>query len=195
MNRFTAEYWQERYDAQQTGWDAGAPTMPFVAFFDTLQDKNIRILIPGCGRAYEGELLWNMGFKNVWLIDLAAAAKDEFMNRVPSFPAQQFLVEGFFGHIGTYDLILEQTFFCALEPALRSQYALKTHELLLTGGSLVGLLFTFPLSEQGPPFGGSLEEYKGYFGDLFNIKIMEPCRNSIKPRQGNELFIHLQKEA
>lgn len=193
MNRFKADYWEERYKAQQTGWDAGAPTTPFVDFFKFYKNELAKILIPGCGRAYEGELLWRSGFRNVWLLDLAPSAKEAFLERVPDFPENQFLLEGFFDHTATYDLILEQTFFCALEPTLRPRYAEVMSELLNPGGELVGVLFIFPLTEQGPPFGGSAEEYLNYFEPYFDIAVMEPCRNSIKPRMGNELFIRLKK--
>ena len=193
MNRFIAEYWEDRYQHHQTGWDTGKPTTPFVEFFKTLDDKNQRILIPGCGHAYEGELLHKLGFKQVILLDLSETAKAEFLERVPGFPAENYLIGDFFAHTNCYDLILEQTFFCALEPELRPKYAQKMNTLLKPGGRLVGLLFTFPLTESGPPFGGSIKEYQQYFEPLFTILKMESCYNSIKPRLGNEVFINLQK--
>ena len=67
------------------------------------------------------------------------------------------------------------------------------HELLAPSGKLVGVLFNFPLNTQGPPFGGSKDEYIGYFEPMFEIKTMETCYNSIGPRMGNELFIQLVK--
>jgi hypothetical protein len=99
----------------------------------------------------------------------------------------------FFSHSGSYDLILEQTFFCALEPSLRPKYAQKMFSMLKPGGKLQGLLFNFSLTEVGPPFGGSIAEYIDYFSPLFKINQIEPCHNSIKPRMGNELFIDLEK--
>jgi len=193
MNRFTAEYWEERYVHHETGWDAGAPTTPFVDYAKSIKNKSTRILIPGCGHAYEAEMLLNAGFTNITLIDLSDHAKEDFLRRVPQFPANKYLIGDFFAHKGEYDLILEQTFFCALEPDLRAKYAQKVHELLAENGRLVGLLFTFPLSEKGPPFGGSIEEYTDYFKPFFTLKKLEPCYNSIKPRMGNEVFINLIK--
>ena len=193
MNRFEASYWEDRYINSQTGWDVGYPTTPFVEYTKSLDDKNIQILIPGCGHAYEGEYLFNQGFHDITLLDYSEEAKLAFLERVPNFPPERFLVGDFFELKGTYDLILEQTFFCALEPSLRSNYARKMHDLLNSNGSLVGVLFSFPLSEKGPPFGGSTEEYKGYFDSFFEIQKLEACTNSIPPRMGNELFINLQK--
>ena len=193
MNRFKSAYWDLRYQSHTTGWDVGQPTTPFVEFAKTLSDKKTRILIPGCGHAYEGEYLFNAGFKNITLLDYSPHARADFLKRLPDFPAQNFIIGDFFTHTGEYDLILEQTFFCALEPDLRPTYATKMHDLLADDGILVGVLFTFPLTEKGPPFGGSIAEYKKYFSPLFEIQKLEPCYNSIEPRMGNEVFINLKK--
>jgi hypothetical protein len=97
----------------------------------------------------------------------------------------------FFEHKGQYDLVIEQTFFCALIPELRSAYVKKMNQLLATKGELCGVMFNHPLTEQGPPFGGSVEEYQDYFEPYFEIETLEPCKNSIKPRLGNELWVEL----
>jgi len=47
--------------------------------------------------------------------------------------------------------------------------------------------------KEGPPFGGSKNEYEQLFNPLFNI-MMIPCTKSITPRVGTELFIELQKK-
>jgi hypothetical protein len=65
--------------------------------------------------------------------------------------------------------------------------------LLTPNGKLVGLLFNDVLNADKPPFGGNREEYQTLFSDTFDIKKMEPCNNSIKPREGRELFVMMQK--
>lgn len=186
-------FWNNRYAGNQTGWDVGAPTTPLKEFIDTLEDKSIRILIPGCGNAYEAEYLHGQGFENVFVIDIAPLALEGFKKRAPHFPEDHLFCGDFFEHTGQYDLILEQTFFCALNPELRSDYAKKMHELLVSKGKLAGVMFCFELTEKGPPFGGSAEEYRGYFEEYFEIVSLEECKNSIKPRLGNELWVELIK--
>ena len=66
--------------------------------------------------------------------------------------------------------------------------------LLATGGRLAGLLFQFPLTENGPPFGGSAAEYRKRFGGRFHLRTLETARNSIPPRAGNELFFIFEKK-
>ena len=187
-----ANYWNTRYQENRLGWDIGYPSTPLKEYINQLEDKSLRILIPGGGNAYEAEYLYQRGFKNTFVVDVAETAKTNFLNRFPKFPEGQFLVQDFFELEGKFDLILEQTFFCALHPSLRKSYAQKMAELLQQPtGNLVGLLFDFPL-ESGPPFGGSKKEYEAYFKPHFRIDILERCYNSIPPRHGMELFFKLE---
>lgn len=185
-------FWQTRYETGQTGWDAGAVTTPLKTYFDQLTDHGLRILIPGCGRGYEAEYLFRNGFNQVTVVDIARAPLDLLAQRVPGFPAAQLVHGDFFHHSGTYDLIIEQTFFCALEPEQREAWTKKMHELLAPGGKVVGLLFECSF-EGGPPFGGQREEYRALFEPLFRLRTFETCYNSIAPRAGRELFIILEK--
>lgn len=187
------DFWNDRYAENQTGWDIGSPSTPLKEFIDALEDKAIRILIPGCGNAYEAEYLHQQGFVNVFVIDIAPLALEGFSERVPSFPKDHLIAGDFFEHKSEYDLILEQTFFCALNPELRSAYAKKMGKLLSPNGKLAGVMFCFDLTEKGPPFGGSVDEYRGYFLEYFEIESMTPCLNSIKPRLGSELWVEMTK--
>jgi SAM-dependent methyltransferase len=185
-------YWNDRYLEQNTGWDLGEITPPLKAYIDQLKQKNTRVLIPGCGKGHEGTYLFEQGFTEVHMLDFAQEPISFFQSRNPNFPVDHLHVENFFTHQGSYDLMLEQTLFCALDPSLRSKYAEKAASLLKPGGSLVGLLFNRDF-EGGPPFGGAEQEYRGYFEPYFKQIRMEVCYNSIKPREGSELFIHLIK--
>ncbi|SDK39880.1 Thiopurine S-methyltransferase (TPMT) [Catalinimonas alkaloidigena] len=190
---FTAEYWENRYQTGQTGWDAGAITTPLRAYFDQLENKALRILIPGGGNSHEAGYLFEQGFTEVYVVDLAQTPLRNFQERYPAFPADHLIQDDFFHLTGPYDRIVEQTFFCALDPALRRAYAEKMHALLAPGGHLVGVLFDDPLFQDHPPFGGNREEYLTYFADLFEIRTLDRAYNSIPPRAGRELFINLIK--
>jgi hypothetical protein len=54
-------------------------------------------------------------------------------------------------------------------------------------------LFGKEFESEGPPFGGSINDYRLLFDKLFVIEIMESCYNSIAPREGSELFIKLRR--
>jgi thiopurine S-methyltransferase len=194
MEVIDKNYWEKRWENNETGWDAGTITTPLKEYFDQLKDKNSKILIPGCGNAHEAEYLFEQGFKNTYIIDIASQALASFSIRVPNFPAENLICDDFFNHQNQYDLIVEQTFFCALDPKLRDNYIKKMNELLKPNGKLVGLLFNIPLNTTHPPFGGNKEEYQKQFSPFFNFKYFENCHNSIKPRENNELFFVFEKK-
>ncbi|MDA9774274.1 TPMT family class I SAM-dependent methyltransferase [Saprospiraceae bacterium] len=186
------KYWKGRYDSEKTGWDIGYPSTPLKEYFDQLENKDISILIPGAGNAYEAAYLWNQGFKNVHIIDIVAEVIDSFLNNNPSFPKENAHHGDFFKHDSDYDLIIEQTFFCSFPPLkeTRMLYAKKMASLLVPAGKLVGLWFNFPLKDdmEKRPFGGAKEEYLSYFSPHFSLCSMEECYNSIEPRRGSELW-------
>lgn len=195
MKNLNDDYWSERYAANQTGWDLGTVSPPIKAYADQLTDKSLRILIPGCGNAYEAGYLLSENFENINLIDISEILVNNIKLKYSEYIENSKLniVYGdFFEHTGQYDLIIEQTFFCALKPSLRMAYAKKMSELLVPNGRLVGVLFNREFVG-GPPFGGSAEEYKTYLDSYFKFDTFELCRNSIPPRQGAELFINLRK--
>jgi thiopurine S-methyltransferase len=192
-NKFDRSYWELRYEENKTGWNIGYASPPIKEYIEQLEDKSATILIPGAGNSYEAQLLWNNGFINTFVLDIAKQPLENLKNRVETFPNNQLLHQDFFELNKTFDLIIEQTFFCALNPNLRNQYAEKMYQLLKPNGKLVGLFFDFPLTESGPPFGGSIEEYKSIFGKYFKIKTLERATNSIKERQGKELFFIFER--
>ena len=184
-------YWSTRYSESRTGWDIGYPATPLKEYIDQLEDKEIKILIPGAGNAYEAEYLFNAGFKHTFVLDISTIPLKALQKRIPSFPDSQLVHEDFFAFEGQFDLIIEQTFFCSLEPTLenRSNYAKKMDELLRPNGKLVGVWFDHTLIEEGDrPFGGTKEEYTAHLSPYFNSKTFERCSNSIEPRKGQELF-------
>lgn len=184
-------YWSQRYEDQNTGWDIGYPSTPIKEYVDQLANKDLKILIPGAGNAYEAEYLFNNGFSRVHVMDISPKPLEAFQSRLPLFPKTQLLQEDFFTHVATYDLIFEQTFFCSFEPTVenRSNYAKQMHKLLHPKGKLVGLWFDHPkFGRTSRPFGGSKEEYLGYLSPYFDVQVFEPSTNSIGPRQGAELF-------
>lgn len=184
-------FWDSRWENAETGWDLGGVSAPLKAYIDQLESKKLSILIPGCGNAYEAEYLWEQGFKNTWIVEISQLAIDSFQKRCPDFPKDQIFHADFFDLEAHFDLVLEQTFFCAIHPSRRADYAKKMSEILEPNGKIAGLLFDFPLVD-GPPFGGSAEEYLGYFEPFFEIKTLERAYNSIKPREEREFFIRFQ---
>ncbi|MCB0603848.1 MAG: TPMT family class I SAM-dependent methyltransferase [Saprospiraceae bacterium] len=193
-NELNADFWNHRWKSGLTGWDIGYASPPLVEYMSQYEDKSVSILIPGCGNSYEAENLLSKGFDNITLIDISEELTNRLRERFKKTPQVKVIYEDFFNHVGQYDLILEQTFFCAQILERREEYVRHVASLLKKGGRLVGVLFNVDFGKEGPPFGGDENEYRKLFSDLFDIRVMSPCYNSIPPRAGSELFVVMVKK-
>ncbi len=187
----SSDYWDNRYLHEQTGWDIGYVSTPLKEYFDQLNNKHIRILIPGGGNSYEATYLAQQGFTNITIVDISRVLTKRITATLNKSEITIF-TNDFFALDGEFDLIVEQTFFCALDPSLRNKYVEKVKNLLSGCGKLVGLLFNIDFVTN-PPFGGNIEEYRQLFSSGLRIKIMETCNNSIPARLGNELFFIVER--
>ena len=192
-----AEFWQQRYEQDSIGWDMGQVSPPLKAYIDQLPEsaKEQSILVPGAGNAYEVGYLHEQGFTNVTLVDFAPAPIAAFAERYPDFPAKHLICADFFELSPAqyqFDWVLEQTFFCAINPSRRDEYVQQMAALLKPNGKLIGLLFDKDFGRNEPPFGGTKAEYQQRFERHFDIEIMETSYNSHPARQGSELFIKMR---
>jgi len=56
--KFDELFWSSKYQEGQTGWDMGEVSPPIKAYIDQLTNKDLSILIPGAGNAYEAAYLF-----------------------------------------------------------------------------------------------------------------------------------------
>lgn len=182
------DFWDTRWQNQNTGWDLGEVSPAIKNYIDQLEDKELQLLIPGAGNAYEAEYLISQGFTNITVIDIAPALVAQLKKKHKNAKALTLIEGDFFKHEGQYDLIIEQTFFCAIDPLLRDDYVDKMHKLLKPNGKLVGVLFNRDF-KGGPPFSGSKQEYEKRFEHKFTIHKLEDCYCSYPARQDAELWM------
>ncbi|MBX7043780.1 MAG: methyltransferase domain-containing protein [Ignavibacteria bacterium] len=194
MKDLNADFWNNRYESGETGWDIGRVSPAISEYIDQLENTGLRILIPGCGNSYEAEYLADKGFSSITLIDISDKLTESLRRKFETRQFVNVITQDFFEHDGQYDIIIEQTFFCALHPTKRNDYAEKMRDLLSEEGKLVGVLFDKGFEKEGPPFGGSADEYRKIFESHFDVKVIDRCYNSIPPRSGGEVFIILRKK-
>ncbi len=194
------DYWEQRWQTNQTGWDIREVSPPLARFADYAYPAfhRLPVLVPGCGSGYEGMYLLDTGYTDITMLDISPTAiggmEKRLEEKYQDWRSRLRLVCGdFFRHKGQYALILEQTFFCALTPSLRPHYVAKMAGLLQENGVLAGVLFDRDF-EGGPPYGGSVAEYRALFSPYFQLERLEPCHNSIPPRAGSEAFILFRKK-
>lgn len=194
MNDLSPEAWNQRYLETNTPWDLTGPTPEFARL---LRDKIIPsrgvALVPGGGRGHDAILLAQSGYE-VDLVDFAPAALAEAQElaakagvKINTYRRDFFqLLESPF-HQEHYDLVLEYTFFCAIDPAQRASYVQTMARLLKPGGLLVGLFFPLTTDKPGPPFLVERAEVEALFRPYFQIRIESPLE-SVKPRAGREFL-------
>ena len=88
-------------------------------------------------------------------------------------------------HDCLYDLLIEQTFFCAISPSQRPLYAETVARILKKGGMIVGL-FYHTGQEGGPPFNTTRQDIIKHFSGLFEIRELTQAKNSAEKRKGKE---------
>jgi SAM-dependent methyltransferase len=99
------------------------------------------------------------------------------------------LHQDFFGldnsHDGIYDLVLEQTFFCAIAPRQRQDYVRNVTRILKPGGMLVGLFYNTD-KEGGPPYNTTREDIEVNFAKNFKIQELHKTTLSAEQRKDKE---------
>jgi len=133
--------------------------------FQDLIDKDVlpkgKALVPGCGRGYACCALARAGNKVVGMdiSKTACKAAEDYRDSVGLSSSDiEYVAGNFFEHEGSYDIVYDCTFYCAIEPSLRSKWAAKMRDLVKPGGELVTLIFPVAEYDGGPPFACSTEQ-------------------------------------
>ena len=112
-----------------------------------------------------------------------AAAKDRDLNNIQFLQRNIFELETEFHN--SFDYVLENTCFCAIDPLLRSDYVQTVKQLLRPNGTLIALFYTHNRSG-GPPFGVKPKEVLAYFKADFTAIAFGKSKDSIDKRNGEE---------
>ncbi|MDR5736742.1 MULTISPECIES: methyltransferase [unclassified Caballeronia] len=152
-NPDTPGFWDERFDQRFTPWDQAGVPEAFASFAAGLPDAAAtRVLIPGCGSAYEASFLAEHGC-TVRAIDFSASAVAAAREQLG---ARAEIVEqvDFFSYQPPFapDWIYERAFLCALPKHRWTDYAARMAALLQPGALLAGFFF-IGATPKGPPFG------------------------------------------
>lgn len=192
-----SQFWDDIYLENDTGWDLKGVT----PFFDSISNELIqgKVCILGCGRGYDAIMFAEKGF-DVTAVDFAptpiselnklaiqksviiTTVQDDIFSLVEKFP-------------DTFDYVIEQTCFCAIDPNRRKEYETLVRTILKPGGKLVGLWFPLDKSQEegGPPFGTTIYEVKSIFNSGWKIEKENFPSQSVEPRKGREKLIIFKK--
>ncbi len=187
------KFWNSFYENKTTPWDLASYAEPFKTYLDSPYCiKSGHVGVIGCGNGHECDLLIDYNF-TVTGIDFANQAiqntQNKFKNKGVLNERGFTLQEDFFklDLENYFDVILEHTFFCAINPKLRYDYVRKIVQMLKPDGYLIALWWIMD-KEDGPPYGVTQSQIFKYFAKNFNIELAYVPNNSHKTRFNSELF-------
>jgi SAM-dependent methyltransferase len=178
------EFWESRYRDNLIPWDAGGVPDSLQKYARNLPPAT-RVLIPGCGSAYEAAYLSARGC-DVLAIDFSPAAVEAARKNLAGSGNIVCLADFFDFDFGQpFDVIYERAFLCALPRNMSSRYVDRCAELLRPNGVIAGFFF-FAETPKGPPFGTSRAELDALMQPRFDRVEDRPVADSIDVFAGKE---------
>ena len=134
----TTEFWQQRFEKNETGRDRGSPSPQLLAWLDSGELQPCRLAVPGCGSGWEVAELAQRGFE-VTGIDYTAAAVEKTRALLHGRALKAEIIQADvlnYQPTQLFDGIYEQTCLCAIHPDHWFQYANQLRNWLKPAGSL-----------------------------------------------------------
>ena len=197
----TREFWDKRFQAEDTPWDRGTANPQLGAWLATKALKPCRILIPGCGSGHEVAVLAQAGF-DVTALDYSPEAIARTRSNLDADGLKATLVGAdalAWQPEKPFDAIYEQTCLCALYPDQWRDYADQLHRWLTPGGKLFALFVQFarPAAAdgeiQGPPYHCDINAMRALLPEPLWTWPKPPYPRTTHPRGLAELAVILTR--
>lgn len=196
----TTEFWQERFEKQETGWDRGGPSQQLVAWLQSGELSPGRIAVPGCGNGWEVAELAKHGFEVVG-IDYTAAAVERTRALVDSKGVKAETLQAdvlSYQPAQKFDAIYEQTCLCAIHPEHWIAYSRQLHRWLKPEGSLWVMFMQMirPAASHegvihGPPYHCDINAMRALFTERDWVWPKPPYVKVPHPSLSHELALRL----
>ena len=136
------DFWQQRFERQQTPWDRGGANPQLARWWaDGTLAARQHVAVPGCGSGHDVVALATAGCL-VTAIDYADAAVSLTRERLAAVNVGASVVQAdvlAWRPAAPLDVVYEQTCWCALHPDLWQAYAAQLQSWLRPGGRLLML--------------------------------------------------------
>ena len=133
MDVSNSRFWEERYSADNTPWDTKTTTPALINSINHSKGKKIAIL--GCGYSKDSFFLARQGH-SVYPIDFAVNPI-EYLRSIKDkeglhnlFPIQEDIFKLSNKYSNFFDIVVEYTCFCAIDPQRRSRYVELVNNVL-----------------------------------------------------------------
>lgn len=191
--------WEERYQNESFGWDAGTYTPALNVWCEAQSKRFSNVAAVGVGTGYDLIPLSKVS-ENLIALDIAATAQrrfNEIVKRDLDERAQtQFLLENFFEFRPKmpFDLIWDYTFLCAIDPSEREAWATTMARLIKKGGTLLALIFPVVEKEGGPPFALVPHSIHRSLSENFELVSCSAPSRSHEGREGKEFLTEYRRK-
>lgn len=193
-----AQFWEERYQNQEVGWDLGIAAPALRRFVqDQTELPRGAILVLGCGQGHDAIFLAQQGFR-VTAVDFAPTAIARLQEAaqaahlpITCWQRDLFTLSPEDG--GRFDYVWEHTCFCAIDPDRRAEYRQVVHRMLQPGGELWAIFFTHS-RPGGPPFGSDPKAIGDLFASHFQILTLNKSELTVAGREGEEYWGRFQRK-
>ncbi len=207
-----AQYWHDKWAAQDIGWHQKKPNHHLQHHLSVLQLKtNDHVFVPLCGKTHDVGWLLNQGYRvtGIELNESAVQALFESLSLTPNVSETPSLKQYQAGpltvwvgdvflltaeQLGSVQASYDRAALVALPPDMRKSYT--QHLQLITGGAQQ-LLITFDYDQNamaGPPHSVPAEEVNKHYANSYqlNLLISETMEDKLKGRvEAVELVWHL----
>jgi SAM-dependent methyltransferase len=191
------KFWSAVYkDQPNPNWDLQGHSVVLRDILAQLKLPRSRILILGAGRGHDAAFLAQQGHL-VTAVDISPEAESQFREKYGNIRNVTYLVQDFFTLPSkmheAYDVVFEQTCFCAIDPLKRNELIKIWRRVLVEEGHLLGIFF-MQEPKMGPPFGSTEFELFQRMKKGWDFLYWTRWRNSIPDRVARELVVYAQKK-
>lgn len=192
-----ADAWEAIYQADDAGWDLGqaSPALQHLIDDAVLPPPPQRILVPGCGTGHDALALAEAGYE-VIAMDFAPSAVAAAQERAAAKQFTCIEADALASDNGvadaSLDLIFEHTFFCALRPEQREDYARSLARMLRPGGEVFALSMRTTCTHR-QPYDSTPQEYTSLLEDAGFLCLGRESMDewSHQRRKGRETLVRL----
>jgi SAM-dependent methyltransferase len=125
------DFWDTRYRGRITPWDASGVPQHLAAWLES-KGSSLRVLVPGCGAAYEVRAFAEHGH-DVLAIDFSDAAIEAAQRELGNLASRVRKADFFALEEKEFDVVYERAFLCALPRPVWPRWAARVAELVRPG--------------------------------------------------------------
>lgn len=174
--------WREHYENANTPWDLAEAHPELVRRLDagSLQPSGGSVLVPGCGTGEDARALARAGFV-VTALDRVGLLESQLQPFLAQHGGRFVCTDGL-AYRQVHDALFEHTFFCAIPPERRADYAEMAAACVRPGGHIYAIVFPIGKQphDQGPPFHMTSGAYAASLAKDFDPVEDAPIQHSVR---------------